>query len=67
MAQQIQIDKVSNQFGKNISNWAKSSAAYCLKMNIVKGSSGKLRPKEYMTRAETAVLINKMLLSLNLI
>ncbi|WP_206458223.1 S-layer homology domain-containing protein [Anaerovorax sp. IOR16] len=44
------------------SKWAKSSLASCVKVGIVSGNYNKmLTPKDYITRAEVAVTIRKLL------
>ncbi|HYE69756.1 MAG TPA: S-layer homology domain-containing protein [Anaerovoracaceae bacterium] len=48
--------------GVSSSKYAKEGIAACLKTGVVSGkSSGKLAPKDYITRAEVAVIIERML------
>lgn len=48
--------------GAAVSNYAKTSAAICLKTGVVTGSSATtLSPKAYVTRAEVAVMVQRML------
>lgn len=54
--------------GTKISPWAKDFTATAVKHGILKGSNtGLFNPKKNMTRAETAVIVNNMLRSANLI
>ncbi|RTE08542.1 S-layer homology domain-containing protein [Paenibacillus whitsoniae] len=48
-------------------DWAQSAAALCMEMNIVEGSEGFARPTSDITRAETAVIILRMLEAADLI
>ncbi len=41
--------------------WAKSSVASAIELGIVSGDGGKLRSKDNVTRAETAVMIRNLL------
>lgn len=50
-----------------ISDWAVHSIANCVQKSIVKGSNQELRPEDFVTRAEMAVLIKRMLEILDLI
>jgi len=48
--------------GASSSKYAKEGVAACLKTGVVSGkSSSKLAPKDYITRAEVAVIIERML------
>jgi hypothetical protein len=48
--------------GASSSKYAKEGIASCLKTGVVSGkSSSKLAPKAYITRAEVAVIIERML------
>lgn len=47
--------------GGDVSTWAKESVAACLKDGIVVGSNATLTPLTNITRAETAVMAEKML------
>ena len=52
----------------NLATWAKNSAAACVKAGIVSGKSlTVIAPKDNLTRAETASVINKLLTKSNLI
>lgn len=44
-----------------VSGWARSSAAVCVKLGVMEGSNGTLRPQINITRAETAAVVMKML------
>ncbi|WCN39674.1 cadherin-like beta sandwich domain-containing protein [Aneurinibacillus uraniidurans] len=47
---------------KKASEWAKSSLADCLQAGLVSGRNGKqLAPKEYITRAEVAAIVQRLL------
>jgi hypothetical protein len=50
-----------------ISNWAKQSAAGCVKYGIISGNGGKVRPSDNISRAETATIFMKMLQEADLI
>ncbi|MEA4893785.1 MAG: S-layer homology domain-containing protein [Oscillospiraceae bacterium] len=46
----------------SVSSYARESAAQCLKAGVVTGSSTTtLSPKAYVTRAEVAVMVQRML------
>ena len=48
--------------GASVSDFAKTSAAICLKSGVVTGSSEtSLSPKAYVTRAEVAVMVQRLL------
>ncbi|WP_256757752.1 S-layer homology domain-containing protein [Cohnella sp. WQ 127256] len=48
--------------GDLASEWAKVSIATCLDVGIVTGRNGnQLEPKEYISRAEVAVLVQRLL------
>lgn len=47
---------------KNVSEWAKTSVNECLETGLVSGRNGKqLAPKSYITRAEVAAIIQRLL------
>ena len=53
---------------KDVANYAKASIGACIKTGIVSGRSGKeLAPKEYITRAEVATIVQKLLKKAELI
>lgn len=46
----------------SVSDYAKTSTAICLKTGVVSGSSATtLSPKAYVTRAEVAVMVQRLL------
>lgn len=45
----------------DFSDWAKGIAAFNIRENLIKGSNGLARPKDNITRAETVVVIMRML------
>lgn len=48
--------------GSSVSDYAKTAAAICIKTGIVSGSSATtLSPKAYVTRAEVAVMVQRLL------
>jgi len=50
------------------SNWAITSIADCLQAGIIMGrTSAELAPKDYMTRAEVAAIVERLLQSSDLI
>lgn len=51
----------------DVSDWAKPAVAAAVRRGIAGGSDGKLRPQDSMTRAETAVLIERFLMQAGLI
>lgn len=53
--------------GTAVDAWAKQAAAAAVKNGLVKGSEGGLLPKRNITRAETAVIVQRMLIKANLI
>lgn len=53
--------------GAEISAWAKSPAALCISKGIINGSFGRVNAKDNITRAETAVIIKRLLQKANLI
>lgn len=54
--------------GAIVSSYAKASAAVCLKNGVVTGSSATtLSPKAYVTRAEVAVMVQRLLIKSGLI
>ncbi len=58
-----EIEVELNRFNdtNDVSNWSRQIVAYCIKNNIVDGYNGYIRPKNAITRAETAVIIKRML------
>ncbi|OKP89213.1 fibronectin type III domain-containing protein [Paenibacillus sp. P32E] len=53
---------------ETISTWAKSGVSDCLKAGLVSGrNSGELAPKAFITRAEVAVIVQRLLQNSNLI
>lgn len=53
---------------KKASSWAKDSIALCVKTGVVPDGSGKIAaPKDYITGAEVAVMVQKLLQKSNLI
>ncbi len=44
-----------------ISGWARSSAAVCIRSEIISGSGGQIAAKRNITRAEAAVIVRKLL------
>ncbi len=64
------IDHIIGDYsdGSTVSNYAIKGIGTCLDTDIVLGrTDGTLAPKEYITRAEVAVIIERMLLKLKLI
>ena len=64
------VKKLLAAFGdsEQSATWAIESMAACVKTGIVSGRNGKtIAPKEYITRAETAVIVRKLLQKSNLI
>ncbi|MFH5186592.1 X2-like carbohydrate binding domain-containing protein [Paenibacillus sp. TAB 01] len=56
------------QDGSNVSVWAKNSVVECLQAGIVSGrSSTEFAPKAFISRAEVAVLVQRLLQKSNLI
>ena len=53
--------------GAAVDAWAKQAVAAAVKNGLVKGSEGGLLPKRDITRAETAVIVQRMLIKANLI
>ncbi|MGB7605348.1 MAG: S-layer homology domain-containing protein, partial [Lutisporaceae bacterium] len=53
--------------GGQVSVWAKNSAAACLNSKIVVGTDNNILPSQNITRAETAVMIRRMLKTAGLI
>ncbi|MBW7457966.1 S-layer homology domain-containing protein, partial [Paenibacillus sepulcri] len=52
----------------NVSDWAKSSFAICVQAGIVSGrDNGQLEPKAFITRAETALIMQRLLQKSDLI
>ncbi|WP_336775885.1 S-layer homology domain-containing protein [Paenibacillus sp. MMO-58] len=52
---------------KNIDSWALEAVASGAKQGIVKGTNGKLLPKQPITRAESAVMMKRVLVAAGLI
>ncbi|WP_336789160.1 S-layer homology domain-containing protein [Paenibacillus sp. MMO-177] len=52
---------------KNIDSWALEAVASVAKQGIVKGTNGKLLPKQPVTRAESAVMMKRVLVAAGLI
>ncbi len=50
-----------------VSGWARISAAVCIQSGIIVGDSGSIDPTDSITRAETAVIVNRMLSTSGLI
>jgi hypothetical protein len=47
---------------KQSSEWAEESAAACIESGIIEGKNGKtLAPKDHITRAEVAVIVQRLL------
>ncbi|MDF2989350.1 MAG: hypothetical protein K0R50_4860 [Eubacterium sp.] len=60
------LSKFSDQ--NNISDWARGSIEICLKTGIVVGrGNGEIAPKDNLTRAETAAIIQKFLQQMGLV
>lgn len=53
--------------GSEVSGWAQSFAAVCAKHGVFMGSNGNLNPAANITRAETAVTVERMLKNADLI
>lgn len=53
--------------GKNFSAWARQSAAAVIRSGLVVGSEGYVRPEKNITRAETAVIVRRLLVKAGLI
>lgn len=53
--------------GAAVDAWAKQAVAAAVKNGLVKGSEAGLLPKRNITRAETAVIVQRMLIKSNLI
>ncbi|MCG8485162.1 MAG: S-layer homology domain-containing protein, partial [Clostridia bacterium] len=65
-----QIANVLSAFSdeNEIANWAQKSVASCIKTEIISGRDGKtIAPKDNITRAEVAVIIQRLLQKSNLI
>lgn len=65
-----EINKIIGDFAdvQAVSNYAKKSFALCLKSKIISGTgNGQLSPKNNVTRAEVAVILEKLLQKSNLI
>jgi photosystem II stability/assembly factor-like uncharacterized protein len=45
----------------NVSSWAEEAAAICVKNNIIQGSDGLIKPINNISRAETAMIILRLL------
>ncbi len=59
-----EAESIIAQYGDSrlLAEWAKASAAACLKTGIVSGRSGRLiTPDDNITRAETAIMIRRLL------
>lgn len=72
----MNIDVTDNEIGSTLSRftdslylsgWAKGAADFNVKESLIQGSNGRIRPKDKITRAETAVIIMRMLQKSNLI
>ena len=50
-----------------ISTWAREAVEYNLKVGLMKGSNGQLKPRDNITRAEAAVTILRLLQKSHLI
>jgi hypothetical protein len=67
---QSEIDALLSAFGdaNEVSSWAKETAALMVAVGIVEGKDGKLlKSQDFMTRAETAALIQRLLKKTQLI
>jgi len=53
--------------GSTVSAWARKAAAEVVKSGLIGGNNAKLMPKEEMTRAETAVIVRRLLVAAKLI
>jgi hypothetical protein len=53
--------------GTAVDAWAKQAVAAAVNNGLVKGSEVGLLPKRNITRAETAVIVQRMLIKANLI
>jgi hypothetical protein len=47
--------------GKSISPWAQGEVAAAVKSGLLKGVQGGLKPQALITRAETAVMVSRLL------
>jgi hypothetical protein len=69
----LSLDEVNNILSaftdsEKVSDWARFDIAECIKTGIASGrSNNQIEPKENITRAETAVIIRKLLQKLDLI
>lgn len=51
----------------SVAEWARAAAALSMKLGIIEGSAGLATPERSITRAETAVIMNRMLVTAGLI
>ena len=61
-----QSEKLLAQFKdrNQVSDWARDSVATCISNELVSGSNGNLRAGDHLSRAEAAVMLEKLLVSL---
>lgn len=53
--------------GEEVSGWARTDVSAAISLDLLKGRGGKLDSKAYLTRAETAALVRRLLQAANLI
>lgn len=53
--------------GMEVHSWAKDAVAAAVENGLVNGTSTGLMPKNLITRAETAAIVQRMLIKVNLI
>ncbi|GIO15225.1 hypothetical protein J19TS2_47800 [Cohnella xylanilytica] len=53
--------------GSRVGGWAKPAMAAAIRRGLVNGSSGELHPQGQLTRAETAVMVERLLIEAGLI
>jgi len=51
----------------SVGGWARGAAASAIKLGIVQGADGKLMPAQAITRAQTAVMVRRLLVEADLI
>ncbi|UJF34523.1 S-layer homology domain-containing protein [Paenibacillus hexagrammi] len=64
-----EVDQLLRTFEDNASvgDWARSAVASAIKQGITQGTGGKLEPAQPITRAQTAVMVRRMLVKAALI
>lgn len=64
-----EIDELLVEYtdNKDIADWAQKAVAHCVRNKLIKGYDSKLVPTAYITRAETAALVRRLLIDVDLI